>query len=174
MAILDKIKLDFQVIDTGNPEVLAIMDTSVWGAIEDKVAAIEIVIPGSKVSKRYSFIKNKINIFNTSNLQLTSAGVYKNLPDGIYKVDLIGAHGNCQHRDFLKTDKARLEMSDLYIDLKFEKSKESTSAKTKIYDVDLLIRSAKALTSIGRLKEAMSHFKEAVKRIKEYKECKTC
>ena len=44
MALLDTINLDFQVLSTGDPKILAIVDTSVWGFIEDKPAIIEIIL----------------------------------------------------------------------------------------------------------------------------------
>ena len=43
MAILDHIKLDFQILNTGDPKLLIVMDTSVWGFIEDKPSIIEIL-----------------------------------------------------------------------------------------------------------------------------------
>ena len=174
MAILDNIKLDFQVLNTGDPKILAVIDTSIWGFIEDKVAAIEITLPGSEKTKRYTYIKNKTNIFNSSNLQRSPVGVYNDLPDGIYRIDIIGAHGNCFHRDFLKVDKIRTELAEIYISLGIQDSRENTEKKQKIQDFDLLIRAAEYATKIGKLKKAMSYFKRAVKYVKDYNECETC
>lgn len=174
MAILDNIRLDFQVLNTGDPKILAIIDTSVWGFIEDKVAAIEIILPGSEKVKRYTYIKNKTNIFNSSNLQRSPVGVYNDLPDGIYKIDIIGAHKNCFHRDFLKTDKVRTELAEIYISLGFDNDKSTIDKKKKIQDFELLIRAAENSAKLGKLKKAMSYFKKVVQYVKDYNECETC
>lgn len=174
MAILDKINLDFHIIDTRDPKVLVIMDTSVWGIIEDKVAAIEITIPGSSKVRQYTFIKGKSNVFNSSNLNITPVGERADLADGIYRIDVIGAHGNCKHRDFLKTDKIRLEIAKIYCSLGIEDSQENRDVKKVIQDIELLIKASEILTTRGELKKAMYFLSQAVKDVNDYNECKDC
>ena len=60
MRILDKINLDFQVLSAGDPKILVVMDTSVWGFIEDKPAVIDILLPGSTKIRTFNFIKGNI------------------------------------------------------------------------------------------------------------------
>ena len=174
MAILDKINLDFQLYSKLDPKVLIIMDTSVWGAIEDKTAAIEIMTPGSTKVRRFNYVKNKTNVFNSSNLFLSHIGEYKDLADGIYRVDIFGAHGHCKHRDILKTDKAKLELYKMYASLGRNNDEETKRKKSILQDINTLIKSAEILVSGGNLSEAMYQFKQAVKDIKNYNECETC
>lgn len=176
MAILDKINLDFHVLSTGDPKLLAIIDTSVWGAIEDKPAIIEIILPGMVEPRIYNYIKGKTNTFNSSNLLVSPVGEYQDLVDGIYRITVKGSPDSfCKHRDFLKTDQARLELATVYINLGFDNGdKDARAKKELLQDIDLLIRSAEALVSRGHLKKGMDRFKEAVRRINDYNECENC
>lgn len=174
MATTDTINIDFHLLDAGEPNILAIVDTSTWGFIESKTAAIEIIVPGSTTIRRYTFHKSRSNIFNSSNLNLSPIGVISPLADGIYKIDVIGAHGNCKHKDILKTDATKLKFYEIYASLGRGKDEETKRKKRILQDIDLLIRSAEALVSRGELKEGMYNFKQAVKDINSYIECETC
>ena len=176
MAITDTINIDFQVFSTGDPKLLIIMDTSTWGLLEDKAAIIEIIPPGSAEERVYSFEKGKNNVFNSSNLLISPIGEYNPLADGVYRISVKGSPDtNCQHRDFLKTDKARLELANIYASLGTDNTDpEVKRVKKIIQDIELLIKTAEILTTRGKLKEAYSRFKEAVRRIKNYNECKEC
>lgn len=150
------------------------MDTSIWGAIEGKNAAIEIITPGSIKVRRFNYLKNKTNVFNSSSLLLSPVGEYQDLADGIYKIDVLGAHGHCKHRDILKTDKVKLELYKIYTSLGRNNNEEVIRKKKIIQDINTLIKSAEILTSGGNLSEAMHQFKQAVQDIKNYNECETC
>ena len=168
MAILDNINLDFQVLGTWDPKILVVIDTSVWGFIEDKPAIIEIVIPGSTQVRTY-------NVFNSSNLLISPVGEYKDLADGIYRISVKGSPDtNCIHRDFLKTDKIRTEIAQIYTSLGYNNDEETKKKKTTIQNYDLLIRAAEYSVTIGKLKKGMNYFKKAVQYIKDYNECETC
>lgn len=131
--------------------------------------------PGSSKTRTYNFVKGKSNVFNSSNLLISPVGEYQDLADGIWRISVKGSPDtNCKHRDFLKTDKARLELAHLYVGLGFDDNQETLDRKKTLQDIDLLIRAAEALTSIGKLKKAMSFFKEAVRRINDYNECENC
>lgn len=175
MAILDKIDLDFQVLNTGNPKILSIMDNSVWGVLEDKPTIIEIITPGSEKIRTNNFVQGKINVFNSSNLLLSPIGEKNDLSDGIYKVTVKGSPDTfCKHRDFLKTDKMRLNLYKLYTSLGSNDSEVIKENKKKILEIDLLIRAAENLVSRGELKKAYTFFKRANKDLKNYNECETC
>jgi hypothetical protein len=172
MAILDNINLDFQVLNTGEPNCIIVMDTSVWGAIEDKNAIIKIVIPGSSKVREFNFVKNKTNIFNSSNLLITPVGEYKDLADGIYKIDIVGAHGHCKHRDYLKTDKIRLLIGDMYLeDFYFCKDIRNNELKT-LRDIKLSLDAAELLTAKGNIKEAVLELNNVYDRVRNYIKCR--
>ena len=172
MALLDIINIDFHLINVGDPKVLVIMDTSVWGAIEDKVAAIEIVVPGSTVTKRFTHIKNQSRVFTSSNLLLSPIGTRKDLPDGVYKIDVIGAHGNCKHRDVLKTDKVSLLIGDLYLE-DFYSCGDFENNKLKILrKIKLDLDAAEIMASKGDIKKASRVLADVYKRVRDYIRCR--
>lgn len=173
MAITDKIKIDFQFFSTGDPKLLVISDTSVWSYIEEKPAIIEIVSPNSYAAVVYNFVKGKNNIFNSSNLMLSPVAVYKDLPDGLYKVTVKGSPDSfCKTRDILKTDQTTLALYQLYLSLGFdEKNKDVLKI---IRENKLLIEASEASVSLGETLKGLNYLKTAMKNLKKYNECKEC
>lgn len=175
MAATDKIHIDFQFISTGDPKVLLITDTSVWGFIENKTSIIEITPPGTDKVVTYTFLKNKINVFNTSNLFFSPVAVYKDLPDGVYKITVKGSPDSfCKQRDILKTDKTKLELYRLYTSLGLGSDKVEKNILKTIEEVKFLIDSAEALISVGESSRAADSLKLAVEQLKSFNNCKDC
>lgn len=177
MAILDKINLDFQVINTSNPKILVVSDTSVWGAIEDKPAIIEIVVPGSSKIKTYNFVKGKSNVFNSSNLLLSNVGDMNDLNDGVYSITVKGSPSTtfCVQKYYLKTDKLQLALDKLYMSLGvYNKDSETTKKRLEILKIDSLIKTAESFTRDGKPNEALNHFKRAYLKLKEINSCDNC
>ena len=72
--MISNIKIDFQVIDTGDPRVLMIADNSVWAQIENQPKVIEITTPGNDPATDYVghyFQPYQINSFNSETLGLS-------------------------------------------------------------------------------------------------------
>lgn len=175
MNVTDKINIDFQIIPTGDPKLLVVADTSVWGAIEDKPSIIEIKIPNSDKVVVHYFEKNKLNIFNTSNLLLSAVGTYNDLSDGIYSITVKGSPDSfCKSRDFLKDDKTKLEMYKLYISLGFDNDDKTKRLKAKLYELDMLIRAANANVILGKSPKGASILKRAMEDLKLYNNCNDC
>lgn len=173
MAILDKINLNFHVLNTGEPNELIVMDTSVWGVIEDKPAIIEIVVPGSIKTRTYNFVKGKTNVFNSSNLLISNVGEYKGLADGVYGITLKGSPDTyCKHRYFLKTDKIKLLIGDLYLE-DFYSCENVKDNKLKILrNINLDLATAEILTSKGDTKKASIILSDVYKRVRDYIRCR--
>lgn len=175
MAITDKINLDFQVFATGDPNLLIIVDTSVWGIIEDKPAIIEVTTPGTNKTYVADFEKGQVNVFNSSNLLISPIGVYNPLSDGLYRITLKGSpDSNCKHRDYLKTDNARLSLADMYIALGLENDPETVKLKEKLLDIKLLIEGAEACILKGKNQKGLIRLKRAIDDLKEFENCQTC
>ncbi len=177
MAILDNINLDFQVISANNPKVLIVMDTSVWGAIEDKPAIIEIIVPGSNKVRTYNFVKGKSNVFNSSNLLITSTEIQSDLNDGIYSITVKGSPDTlyCTQRYFLKTDKFQLALDKLYMSLGiYNKDAEVTKQRSEILKIDSLVKTAESFTRDGNPNEGLSYFKRAYTKLLDINSCNTC
>lgn len=172
MAVLELTTIDFQVISTGNPKYLIIFDTSIWGSIANQPATIEI-IPPNKITPVVSiFEKGKTNVFNTSNLLLSTIGCYENMPDGLYSITVKGPTStNCKQRYFLKTDKLQLELYKLYASLGIDNSSDNIEKKKTIQDIDLLLRSAKANVVLGNNVEGVKRHSRAIQYLKKYNTC---
>lgn len=173
MAILDKIHLDFQVTSAGNPEILIVKDTSVWGFIEDKPSVIDILMPGYTKVRTYNFVKNKSNVFNSSNLLKSCTGKYEDLLDGVYEITVKGSPDtNCKHRSFLKTDKIRLLIGDLYLE-KYFNCGDIKDDKLKILrKIKNELDAAEIKAARGEVKEASMILKDTYKRVREYLNCR--
>jgi hypothetical protein len=176
MAILDNIHLDFQVINTGDPKVLVISDTSVWGAIEDKPSIVEIIIPGSSKVRTYNFVKGKSNVFNSSNLLITSVGTISDLSDGVYDITVKGSPDiNCKQRYFLKADKFQLALDKLYMSLGvYNKNAEVTKQRNDLLNIDSLLKTAEAFVRDGKPSEGLSFFKKAYTKLNDLNDCNNC
>jgi hypothetical protein len=173
MAILDKINLDFQALSAGDPKVLVIMDTSVWGAIEDKPSIIEITVPGSTKVRTYNFIKGKSNVFNSSNLLISPVGEYKELADGLYKIKLKGSPDSyCKERGFLKTDKIRLLIGDLYLEDYFACEDIKDNKIKVLRDIKLDLDAAEIQAAKGNIKEASKGLASVYSRVRDYIKCR--
>lgn len=177
MATLDRIHLDFQIIPTGDPKTLVVMDVSTWGVIEDKPAIIEIIPPGSSKKKVYNFVKGKSNVFNSSNLLMSSVGTHADLNDGIYSITVTGSPDTyCKQRYYLKTDKFQLELDKLYMSLGIYSNgdKEVDSKRAALLNIDSLIKTADSFVRAGRVVEGIQYFKRAYKKLKSINNCKDC
>src|SRR5690554_4619791 len=153
MAITDTISIDFQVVPTGNPKTLAVMDTSTWGILEDRPSIIEIIPPNKEEPITHYFEKGKVSIFNSSNLLLSNIGLYVDMPDGLYTITVKGSPDtNCKKRYFLKDDKTKIELYKMYASLGVEDDKKTKRLKKEIQDVEMLIRGANALIALGKIK----------------------
>lgn len=177
MAILDTINLDFQVINTYNPKVLVISDTSVWGAIEDKPAVIEIIVPGSSKVKKFNYVKGKANVFNSSNLLLSDVGVQNDLSDGIYTITVKGSPStlHCKQKYYLKTDKFQLALDKLYMSLGiYNKDSETTKQRSEILKIESLVKTAESFTRDGKPNEALKYFTRAYTKLIDLNNCNNC
>jgi len=173
MAILDKINLDFQALSAGDPKILVIMDTSVWGAIEEKSAIIEILVPGSEKLRTYNFVKGKSNVFNSSNLLITPIGEYKDLSDGIYKITVKGSPDTyCKERNFLKTDNVRLLVGDLYLEDYFACQDIKDNKMKVLRNIKLDLDAAEIHAAKGNIGEASKGLASVYTRVREYIKCR--
>lgn len=174
MAVTDKISLDFQFLGTGDPKKLIIIDTSVWGFIEDKPAIIEITVPGATNPVVYNFVKNSVNIFNSSNLYLSKVGDRRDLPDGIYKITLKGSpDSNCKNRYVLKDDNTRLQLYKLYGSIGPDYNPTDDVVKI-IKKNKFLLDAANAAIVEGKVARAESFLSSVISNLNNYSECNNC
>ena len=171
----DKINIDFQIIPTGNPTTLAVMDTSTWGMIENKPAIIEISLPNSDKTITHYFDKRRINVFNTSNLYMSAVGDYRDMPDGLYTLVVKGSPDtNCRKRYFLKDDRTKMELYKMYASLGVEESEKTKRHKKDIQHALTLLWGANAKVALGKVIGAAAMLKDVMKILKDYNNCTDC
>lgn len=176
MNLLEKIQLDFNIIETGNSKYLIIQDFSDWGAIENQPATIDIKIPNYENQRTFYFNKDSYNRFNTSNLSLSTLGDYKELPDGIYEITLKGSPSSefCISKKYLKKDKIQLELDTLFLNQGIDFIHCNQSELDKIYEADEWLQYAIAAVKKGKCKEANIFYSKARKLVDEIKHCEQC
>lgn len=178
MEIVGQIKPDFQVIESGDPRILMIADTSDWKYSENKNSYFSIKLPGSSKYVTYSFKKYSVNSLNSHNLGISclkgdcTEEVYVDLPDGIYTIKVLsGYEGIEKERYYLKTDKIELEIAKYITSIGLNFS-DHTSEKIKpIQKVKWFLTVAKSWTKLGDFTKADRFFQEAI-RISNQQNCK--
>lgn len=176
MAIQDKIKIDFAVIETGDPKYLIIQDLSSWGAIEQKKSIIEVKTPGREQLVTYNYNKGSYNNFNSSILYLSSVGVYNDLPDGLYEITVKGSPSTdfCETKMYLKTDKVKAILADYYFEVYLENRTLDDPQLKKLRELKDNIELAKNAVRIGENALGNNLLKGVYSKLKKYKECKNC
>lgn len=143
---MSKVIIDFEVIESYDPRVIRILDSSIWQHIENKPSAIDITIPGSKIPVKHYFTKNQFNTFNSINLNIdcttSDCGCegteYSFLPDGVYIITVKGSPSKFfKTKSYLKTSSTRLEIDKLYLksQLPCEGNKNKTDHIEKMYSL---------------------------------------
>lgn len=170
MAV-QNIIIDFEVLNTGNPQTLIVCDTSEYGQVYNKAAIIEIVLPsGDKVTHYVS--KNNNNVFNSSNLYLSNVGQYINLPDGLYTISIKASPDTFNKtRTYLKTDSLELNIAEAFSSVGMDIKEELLNYLIK---VEFFIKAAKAAVRLGQNKKAISYYNLAKSLHDEYINCSSC
>lgn len=171
MSYTEKISVDFEVIKTDNPKILAICDTSIWGVIVDKPAIIEITTPMAEKPQIDYLDKKSINVFNTSNLKLSPLGQYNYLPDGVYKIVIKGSPDTFNKtRYYLKTDALQLKIDEMHIDYGFF----NDVGKKELFQYYITLKAAESVTRLGRIEEGLKYYNQVRENVEAVLECKDC
>lgn len=175
-----KIIVDFEVYNSHNPQTLIVGDHSYWKNAENLPAYLLVTPPGSKTPISNVFKKHRLNIFQSVNLGLScltecDEQKYEDLNDGIWTFVLkSGYEGFEKTRYYLKTDRIRLQLDQVYIKAGLEYSKEDKQLRNDLSDIEFLLRTAEARTRSGDWFKASRDFDEAKSILKRYQECKNC
>lgn len=114
-----KIHIDFQIYDSNDPKQIIVLDTSIWGSIENKPSIIEIIPPGSIEKSILFYDKNAVNILNSQNLNVNYSQTDKtqyDLDDGVYEITVKGSPEDYnKKRYYLKTTTLQNELDNLLI-----------------------------------------------------------
>ena len=178
---MGKIKIDFQVLETKNPQLLMVSDNSEWDYAEDLNAWITIILPGSTKKLTFAFKKHSIEQFNSHNLGIScfrgdcEEEEYTDLPDGIYTICLkSGYEGIDKKRYYLKTDRFDIDFAKVVVKNGLEYNEEDREFRDKILDVMWFAMTAKSHTIEGNFSEAKYWFEKAKNKLNIFKDCKNC
>lgn len=178
MEVIGKINVNFSV-SSDNPKYLYITDLSDWVYSENLPSYVEIIIPGSKKVKTYSFKKHKNNIFNSHNLGLScfkgdcNDENYVDLPDGIYSVCVKSGYENIEDtKYYLKTDKFEIEYGEVVTKVSLDNLEQNFI--NLMLKIKYILDVAKYHTMLGNFMKANRYFEESSKLLRRFKECKDC
>lgn len=162
-----KIVVDFQILDTKDPNVLVIIDTSEWQHAEDKPATLFIKLPSSDEELHYRFVKGKTVVFNSHNLGVScisgdcSEQNFMKLPDGLYKIRLqSGYEGISKERLYLRDHRFQMRFYNAILKLGPYTSLEDCQIEI-INNIQYTMLRAQAYVSEGNAKEGIKFFQEA-------------
>lgn len=171
MEAVGEIKIDFYVLETGNPEKLSVWDSSDWIYSESLPSYIVIKLPGSKKEKTYSFKKYAVNTLNSHNLGLSclkgdcTEEEYVSLPDGIYTITLKSGYEDIETtKYYLKTDLFDLEREEVLGVDNYDKDFINYMTEIKFLE-----DRAKAFTKKGDFVKANRYFEESRKKLETVK-----
>ena len=178
MAQVGNININFTVF-SDDPQHLTVGDLSDWVYAENLPSYIEILLPGSKRPRTFTFNKKKLNIFNSHNLGLSCLSgdcteeQYVDLPDGIYRICVKSNFEGIQKDKFyLKTDIFELETAKVLV--KYGIDVMTDEFLTYMVKTEGILKVAKSHAMLGDFNKANMYFEEAKKRLKKYVECKDC
>lgn len=162
-------EIKVEIVDTYDIRVIRVSDESNWKHLINETTYIKVTTPGRTKEILNYFQKDKVNLLNSNNLELTLNGdKLVALPDGIYNINVFvdGDNNFCHSFSYLRTVNFMLEVDKLLIDMDLcSCSEENTSIK--LYSkIELLMKSAHANIRSGNIDQALCEFEKA-KELKE-------
>lgn len=180
MAITDKINIDFQILDTHDPRVILIADTSTWGHLERKPAILEVTLPGDKKYSTSYFKMGSINVWNSSHFNLTCPDENGNmelidLPDGVYSLKLKGSPSSYnKERYYLRTVLLESQIDRLVLQLGSNNISNNKKAVELLVDINMLLESAHANLRYSNIATVQSLIREVKTRVEKALDCVGC
>lgn len=168
--------LNFDIIPTCDLRTLYIVDLSKWLHLSTKETKVDIILPGEKEATTHYYIKSKINIFNSNNLGLSCEDCASGLgvlPDGVYKIKIYVCEGDVFSYEacYLRTVKTQLALDQVFIDLYAACCLPKQQILEKIFEIELLLKSAHANVKDGNIEAGKCHYDKAVELLEELEKC---
>lgn len=162
--------LDIAVIPTYNLNLFAVADGSTYNAIPTS-PTIEIT-PGNFAKVVLPFTPSELNIFNSTDLGLTTGTNYIPLPDGIYqlKYSIAPAYENYVTKTLLKVDQLQEKFDKAFLKLEMMECDRAikTQQKVELSTAYFLIQGAMAAANNCATVEAMKLYAQASKMLDYY------
>lgn len=160
------VRIDFEVARTNSCKSIKVLDLSHWASAQDDAAYIEILTPGSTKAVTHIFKKDKLNIFNVSNLNLSDIKDYStltSLPDGMYQITVL----QCQNDPLAVTKyhlqdcqiRCQIARKLIAVDLTCEPCR--VDLLKSIQEIMLFLEGAQAQTDVCNVNKAMEYYRRA-------------
>jgi hypothetical protein len=167
------LNLDIVVVPTYNINTLSVVDASTYPNDPPVVTnpTIEITVPGFDVVN-IPFNVNNFNIFTSSSLQITAAGVNQPLPDGVYhfKYSIAPAYENYVEKSFMRVDKLQQRFDEAFMKLDMMECDRAikTQAKVELNSIYFFIQGAIAAVNNCAIVEANKLYNQASKQLDSF------
>lgn len=180
METVGNININFSIF-SDDAKHITVCDLSDWVYAENQPSYITIQVPGSKKTKNFTFVKGKLNIFNSHNLGFSclqgdcTEEQYVELPDGIYTVCVKSNYQGIETtKSYLKTDIFEVGFSKVMIKYGFEYKEEGKDFLLYMMNIKGIMEVAKSHAMLGDFVKAQRFFCEAEKLLEKYVDCKNC
>lgn len=174
----NKININFNTF-SNSPSYLYVTDLSDWEYSKELTSYIQILTPGAKNPKSYTFKKYKTNVFNSHNLGLScftndcKEEEYIDLPDGLYTIKVLSGYEDIDiTKYYLKTDRFEVEYQKVLI--KYGTDNLDINFINYMTKIKYILEVSKAHAMDGNFVESNRYFQESKKLLKKYLECKDC
>lgn len=169
-------QLCYDVLETYDLRILRIADLSHWKHLSEESSFIDIKTPGSKHFVTNYFRKNKINYYNSNNLELTCETCEDGLgylPDGIYTIKIYVCEGDKFYYEakYLRTTKALLRLDKILINLHLACCLPEKKLLEKYLAIDLMIKAAHANLREGNTEQASCQYNKATELLEDFENC---
>jgi hypothetical protein len=145
--------LDFEILETGNPLTLVLVDSSQYIEPPDR-PLLEAFLPGFDKYLLTNVVPNQVNTFNSNTLNLAHSLSLNHLvvlPDGVWKF----RYKICPYdyvfvdKSYLRTTLIEQKLSRAYNELDLEKCTDKTTAYIldQLTRVQILLRGGKAIVN---------------------------
>jgi len=173
---IGKIRLDFQILDSGDPRVILVSDFSEWLVIEDMPAYLYVTPPSMEEAIVRVFNKNATNGLNSLNLGLSCGEELENLEDGIWNIKVRGGKNGERivEKYYLKKDELQIELDKVWVKLGIEYDIFDREVRDYLLYIVGFLEAASAQIRQGDVPKAKEFFKLAQNKMEAFKECKNC
>lgn len=163
-------KLDYEILPTYDVRVMRVADISEWEHLISEPSYIDIKTPARKNSVTLYFQKEKINTFNSNNLEL-STNTLSPLPDGLYTIKIYICEGDkfCKERHYLRTVQTFIELDEALISLHTSCCGVDEKKLKEYLKIEILLKSAHANTRRGNINQAMCEYDQAKELLEKFK-----
>ncbi len=166
-------ELKILVLPTYNLETLAVMDISVYDTVPPVVVSptLEIKVPGF-TTVYLPFTIQTVNVFNSTDLGITTAGNELPIPDGIYcfKYTVDPPLVNFVEKSIMRVEKLQERFDKAFMTLEMMECDRAikAQAKLKLNTIYLFIQAAIAAANNCATIEAAKLYIQAEKKIDEF------